>query len=116
MSFKRHRLLYAGFILILLGFVTTAGYFYLRTQDLSNVEVVKQRISTHYVLPSNEQPALVTVTDTTKLTSEFLKQTKNGDKVLIYQSNRKAIIYRPDIDRVIDVAPVVIDTLPTIDN
>lgn len=61
------------------------------------------------ILPSDETPALLTVTDTTKLTSTFLRQAKNGDKVLVYQANKKAVIYRPSADKIVDVGPVVID-------
>lgn len=82
------------------------------TIDVSNVEQVKIAINKHYSLPTDEQPALATVTDITKLSSSFKKSTKNGDKILIYQNNRKAIVYRPSIDRVVDVQPVNIDAPP----
>ena len=78
--------------------------------DLTKVEVVKAKVARHYVLPTNEQPALATITDSKKLTSSFFKKAQNGDKVLIYQKNQVAILYRPSIDRIIAVGPVVIDT------
>lgn len=81
------------------------------TGDLNDVTYVTGRVSRHMVLPSDEVPALLTVTDNAKLTSSFLKQAKNGDKVLVYQTNKKAILYRPDVDRIIDVGPVVIDNV-----
>src|SRR5581483_1628499 len=49
-------------------------------------------VAKHYLLPTNETPALVTVTDTKKLTSPFLKKSLDGDKILVYQKNRIAII------------------------
>jgi hypothetical protein len=79
-------------------------------QDLNSVEVIKQKISHHMLLPKDEQPALATITDHTKLTTPFLKKTQNGDKVLIYQKAQRAIIYRPSIDRIVDVGPVSIET------
>lgn len=81
------------------------------TEDLNDVTYVIGRVSRHIVLPSDEVPALLTVTDNAKLTSSFLKQAKNGDKVLVYQTNKKAILYRPGVDRIIDVGPVVIDNV-----
>lgn len=75
--------------------------------DLSSI---KERVSRHYLLPTDEEPALLTVTDPSKLSTDFLRHTKAGDKVLVYQSSRKAVIYRPSIDRIVDVAPVIIDT------
>lgn len=98
--------------LVLLTLVGTALFIQnkQRREDLTNVDVVKARVARHYVLPSNEQPALATITDRNKLTSAFLKKAQNGDKVLIYQTNQIAIIYRPSIDRIIAVGPVAIDT------
>lgn len=68
------------------------------------------KVSRHYLLPSDETPALATVTDPSKLTTPFLKKAKVGDKILIYQSNKIAIIYRPGIDKVVIVGPVSIDS------
>lgn len=70
---------------------------------------VKVAVGRHYVLPTNEEPALATVTDKNKLTSALRDKAENGDKLLIYQQNRQAVLYRPSLDRIIEVAPVVID-------
>ena len=78
-------------------------------KDLGNVNIIEDMVSRHMILPANEVPALVTVTDPSKLTTDFLKNTAVGDKVLIYQKNQRAIIYRPSVDRIIDIGPVVID-------
>ena len=77
--------------------------------DLNNVVVVKRLVARHYVLPADEEPALATVTDTTKLQTPFLKQSQNGDKLLVYQKAARAIIYRPSIDRIIDIGPVSLE-------
>lgn len=98
----------AGVLVIAL--VTLAVYSLLyKSSDLNSVNVVKARVGKHALLPTNEEPALLTVTDTSKLTTAFLKQTRNGDKVLVYAKNKKAIIYRPDADRIVDIGPVMID-------
>lgn len=68
-------------------------------------------VQKHYLLPVNEQPALATITDPSKLTTKFLKNTRQGDKLLIYQKASKVIIYRPSIDRVVDVGPVQISNI-----
>lgn len=92
-------------VVLVLGLRTLGG-----KQNQDSVEVVKQEVARHMVLPTNEQPALATITDHNKLSTPFLKQTQNGDKLLIYQTNKKVIIYRPSIDRIINVGPVVIDS------
>lgn len=65
------------------------------------------------VLPS-ESPTIATVTDITKVKSQsFFANAANGDKVLIYTGARKAYLYRPSINKVIEVAPVNIGTSAT---
>jgi len=78
---------------------------------LDDVKYVTKLVANHVVLPSDETPALITVTNPTKLTTSFLKKTKQGDKVLVYQIHKRAIIYRPSIDKIIDIGPVMIDTV-----
>jgi hypothetical protein len=103
--------------LIILGvFLVSLGYLAAsrpgRHQRLSGAAELKQvetRIGRHYLLPADETPALVTVTDSEKLTSRFLKNARNGDKILVYQNHQVAIIYRPSIDRIVAVGPVIID-------
>ena len=108
---KRRAVAVVGTTIIVIIIVAVCVYVFLRpqTNNLSDVSVVTSLVSKQMVLPKDETPALVTVTDPSKLTTEFLKGTEVGDKVLIYQTNEKAIIYRPSLDRIIDVGPVVID-------
>jgi hypothetical protein len=96
---------------LLLAIIVAFGYGHFRKQSNGEAElnIVITEVSKHYLLPTNETPALATVTDHTKLTTAFLKAAQNGDKVLIYQKNQIAIIYRPTIDRIITVAPVSIN-------
>ncbi|MEO8105568.1 MAG: hypothetical protein ABI602_04520 [Candidatus Saccharibacteria bacterium] len=81
-------------------------------QGKAELQRVEKEIEKHYVLPSDEVPALATVTDKNKLTTPFFKSAQNGDKILIYQKNKIAIIYRPVIDRIIAVGPVALDAPP----
>lgn len=63
-------------------------------------------------LPQGEEPVLATVTDHAALQTAFLREAQDGDKILIYEKARKVIIYRPSIDRIIDVGPVELDDIP----
>lgn len=66
-------------------------------------------VSKHIILPTDEVPAELTIVDRSKVKSAFLKNAINGDRVLIYQENKKAIIYRPSQDVLVDVGFVQID-------
>ncbi len=58
-------------------------------------------------LPSGEAPTIATVTDKTKLNSQaFFKNAQNDDKVLIFTKAKRAVLYRPSTNKVIEVAPL----------
>ena len=59
----------------------------------------------------NEQPTIATVTDLEALKGQaFFEKAQLGDKVLIYTGAKKAFLYRPSTNKVIEVAPVNIDS------
>ncbi|MCX7997207.1 MAG: LytR C-terminal domain-containing protein [Patescibacteria group bacterium] len=59
------------------------------------------------VLPSQEKPTLATVADVEKLRDQpFFRTARNGDKVLIYTDAKKAFLYRPESNILVEVAPL----------
>jgi hypothetical protein len=71
------------------------------------VRAMQAKVAKLVLLPTNETPALATVTDPSKLTSNgLLSQAKQGDKILIYAQWKQAVIYRPSVDKVVVIGPV----------
>jgi uncharacterized protein YneF (UPF0154 family) len=60
------------------------------------------------ILPGNEEPTIATVTDLSKLARQpFFAKAQIGDKVLIYSGEKKAILYRPSTNQIIELAPLL---------
>lgn len=60
------------------------------------------------VLPKDEEPTIATVSDLDKLAGQaFFANAQLGDKVLIYYGAKKAILYRPSDNKIIELAPLV---------
>lgn len=61
------------------------------------------------LLPTGETPTIATVVDPAKLKDQpFFAHAKAGDKVLIYTNARKAILFDPVNNKIIEVAPLTI--------
>lgn len=64
-------------------------------------------------LPKNETPTVATIEDKEKLKDQpFFKMTENGDKLIAYNTTMTAILYRPSINKIINVAPITINQQP----
>jgi hypothetical protein len=104
-------------VLVVTGSLGTAAYFYAEYKKVTEVrtpeaelESIVADISEHFELPTSETPTLATVTDREKLSGqEFFASSQNGDKVLLYQEGRKAILYRPSTGKIVNVAPIGVE-------
>lgn len=68
---------------------------------------LKQEVSQFFELPTDEIPTVATVVDAEKVRNQpFFKNAQNGDKVLIFATTGKALLYRPDTKKIIEVAPI----------
>lgn len=109
-KFKYLIVILAVLLLVAMG---TTYYFYQKTKsnapenpEKQLAEVVRM-VSKHMVLPEGEVPTMATVSDPEKLKDQaFFMNAKKGDKVLIFSDSRKAILYNPTSDRIVEVAPI----------
>ena len=76
-----------------------------------DVKQLIEKIGKLIVVPKDETPTVATVTDTEKLkSSPFFTNAQKGDRVLIYTTAKKAILYRPVENKIIEVGPISIGT------
>lgn len=103
------------FLLLLVISIGASVYFYVKYREVSDlanstgeaeIGYYVNKVGQLMQLPE-ETPSLATVTDKSKLAGqEFFKTAENGDKVLVYINAKKAILFRPSLNKIVDVAPV----------
>jgi len=101
--------------LIALGILLAAGllYYFVFTPADPQAEARKEAqrivaaVGKLMVLPAGEEPIIATVADPSQLAGQpFFANARVGDKVLIFNAARKAILYNEDENRIVDVAPL----------
>ncbi len=94
-------------VLMLLGYGVTKIWGYIFAGTDRELRSLVSDVGNHMLLPTDETPTLATVSDMHALEGqEFFKHAEEGDKVLMYLRSRRAIIYRPSIDKIIEVGPI----------
>lgn len=103
-------------VVIALG---VAGFFAKQYYDLKanpnmaaeeETAQLTEQVGKLYELPKDEEPIVGEVKDKEKLKDQpFFKNAQNGDKILIYQKAKIAIVYRQDENKLINVGPIAID-------
>ncbi len=102
------------FLLVFIGW----KYFYpdkgkvdmLDVAERERAEIIS-KVGAHIVLPKDEVPTLATVSDPEQLKKyPFFTNAEKGDKVLIYSLAKKAILYRPTGDKIVEIAPIITKT------
>ncbi|HRH25448.1 MAG TPA: hypothetical protein PLD99_00645 [Parcubacteria group bacterium] len=109
-------------VLILLLVVMTGAsiYLYNKSARLSADPNVKaeeevarlvERVGKLIYLPEDETPTMATVSDPELLKDQpFFAKARVGDKVLLYQKSKKAYLYDPKSNKLLEVAPINIGT------
>ncbi len=116
---SRKYILILGTVILLIAAAAPSVYFYrqyqtlqtqvTRTETKDDVGALTARVGKHILLPTGETPTVMTVTDKEKLSGQlFFANSKNGDKVLVYEKAKKAFLYDPVADIVIEVGPIVV--------
>ena len=106
-----------GVVIVLLGVASV--YFYLQYQKVKKdpnivaqqeTDVLVKQVGKLIALPTDETPTVATVVDKDKLKDQpFFANAQNGDKILIYTKAKKAIVYRPKDNKLVNVGPIAIN-------
>lgn len=67
------------------------------------------KVSKLAVIPQDETPTIITVLNASKVNNQtFYQDAKDGDKVLVFNQKKRAILYRPSTNQIVNIAPVVV--------
>lgn len=107
-----------GFVVLLLFTALLASYLVRLNPELFGLlkgpEILEQEedkliaeVESIIELPQDEEPTVATVTDPAQLEGQnFFKNAQVGDRILVYNGARKAVLYRPSERRVVEVGNV----------
>lgn len=78
-----------------------------QTRGLSEDQKALHSLSRILRIAPEDKPNVTTVSDVSKLRGQqFFRYAENGDKVFIFNTSQKAVLYRPSTGAIIDVAPI----------
>lgn len=79
-----------------------------RQQNRETAKRIIDKVSRHIVLPTDVEPTVATIADveTLRQRNAFYSKAENGDHLIVTPD--RAILYDPDKDIILDVAPVQI--------
>jgi hypothetical protein len=107
-------------IIFLLAACGLAYFYYHKYTEISidpNAETQKQvqdvvaRVGKLIELPPSETPTLAMVTNAEAMKDQqFFADAQDGDQLLAFMQSGEAILYRPSTNKIIKVAPIVINS------
>lgn len=109
--YSKARILSLAFLaLIVLGLLVYGAYKVFDNYRMINSDdpaSVIAAVGKLAALPEGETPTVATITTLEPLKNQpFFKDAEIGDKVLIFNTSKKAILYRPSQNKVITIAPL----------
>jgi cytoskeletal protein RodZ len=119
---RKIRRLYIALIVLAALFVVAAiagGLAYKNLKDENNrlsnpqesakaeTERIKSQVAALIDVPKDEEPTIANVSDANKAkeqSPEFFAKAENGDRLLMYPKAKKAILYRPSSNKIVEVS------------
>ncbi|MBI2552808.1 hypothetical protein HYW17_05945 [Candidatus Uhrbacteria bacterium] len=113
---KNTKLITYALVVLFIGSAAAAFYFYNQyTAIKDNPQRVAQadakalvtKLGRLIVLPEGEEPTVATVSDPEALKDQpFFANAQKGFRVFIYTNAKKAILYDPVANKIVEVAPI----------
>lgn len=124
-DFKKIGAFFLGIIMVIgaFGGILAGIYFYTKyqaaqtalqsatTNSLEEKKTLIEKVGKLIALPNDEDPQVATVTDLERLKNQpFFARAKVGDRVLLYTKNKKAYLYDPVANKILEVGPLIVPT------
>ena len=72
---------------------------------------IPDKVSKLMHLPQDEKPQVFPITEKTPRNQAFIGDAKNGDILLLYLKNQKAVLFDPVKNKIIKIGPINISTI-----
>ncbi|MBI4225661.1 hypothetical protein HY612_00950 [Candidatus Roizmanbacteria bacterium] len=104
--------------IVIVGLFGSTFYLYTNYKKIKNLVADPQKlgqVQTKELLARvkalmeipNEEPTIITILDRTKLQDQpFFKLAQNGDRILIFPKAKRAVLYRPSTNKIVDVTGI----------
>lgn len=77
------------------------------SQKTKDDEAIIEAVNNLVYIPTSVKPTIATISDKDQITGDkFLSKAEIGDKLLLYSTVGKGILYRPSINKIIDIVPI----------
>jgi len=115
---KKRKVINNSIIFIAIVAISFGGLFYYRLHKLQDISVNKKALTKEknnliskvgelYLFPEGEVPTIATVSDPALIRDQgFFENSMKGDKVLIFTKIGKAVLYRPDVNKIIEIVSI----------
>lgn len=126
---KRVFVIVAVLLAVSIMSIAAAGYFYKKSKNtayhssetsvvpvgnLDTLPDILSAVGKLMILPEDEEPTFATVSDPAQLAKQqFFLKAEVGDKVLMYTKSKRAILYSPKKNKIIEVGVVVLGDNPS---
>lgn len=123
-STKRNLIILVLFLLVVI-LTGVSLYLYFQSKKIlgkedantKEINTIVTKVGKIAVLPMGETPTVATVSDPKSLAGQaFFVDAKQGDKVLMYSNAKKAYLYDPVQNKIINISTISIDANKKIQN